>query len=300
MARSTPRRPAYTLIEVLVVLALISILLALLLSAVQQVRESANRIMCANNLRQIGLGLLSHHDTFGVFPSNGGWDGQQEIRAVDGSLTVPYTIDKESGDRINWGVGDPTLAPWAQTGCWAYAILPFLEQGNLFTQRDWKEACKLYICPSRRSALAVVPVAEDAYGWYWGGGWRWGKIDYAANRLILGERGHCVPLAALTDGTAQTILVGEKAVDPKVNQPGTWYHDEPFFTGGSGSTARHGSLVLRDAAGIAYKDNWGSAHPGRTEFLFADGSARPLSYATSAATVAALLTPDGGEVVQDF
>jgi hypothetical protein len=36
-----------------------------------------------------------------------------------------------------------------------------------------------------------------------------------------------------------------------VNQPGTWYHDEPFFTGGSGSTARLGSLVLRDAPGIA-------------------------------------------------
>jgi prepilin-type processing-associated H-X9-DG protein len=283
----------------LVVIAIIGVLLALLLPAVQKVRESANRIYCANNLHQIGLSLLNHHDTFGVLPSNGGWDGMQMIRAVDGSLTIPYTQDKEGGPRLNWGVGDPTLSPRAQTGCWAYAILPFLEQDNMYVERDWTHAFKIYICPSRRSALALVPVAEDAFGFYWGGGWRWGKTDYAANRLIMGERGHCVTLAALTDGTSNTFLVGEKAVDPKVNQPETWFHDEPFFTGGSGSTARHGSLVLHDAPGIMYKDNWGSAHPGGAQFVFADGSVRPLSYATPAATVHALLTPDGGEVV-DF
>jgi prepilin-type processing-associated H-X9-DG protein len=197
-------------------------------------------------------------------------------------------------------VGDPTLSPQAQTGCWAYAILPFLEQDNMYAQRDWTHAFKLNICPSRRSALAVAPVAEDAFGFYWGGGWTWGKTDYAANRLIMAERGRCVTLASLTDGTSNTFLVGEKAVDPKVNQPETWFHDEPFFTGGSGSTARHGSLVLRDARGIDFRDNWGSAHPGGAQFVFGDGSVLPILYATPADIVHALLTPSGGEVVEDF
>jgi prepilin-type N-terminal cleavage/methylation domain-containing protein/prepilin-type processing-associated H-X9-DG protein len=293
-------RRGFTLVELLVVIAIIAVLIGLLLPAVQKVREAASRIACANNLKQIGLGLLEHHDTYGVLPSNGGWDGHQTIRATDGSPTVPFTIDKESGDRLNWGVGDPALSPQAQTGCWAYAVLPFLEQDNMYGQRAWTLPLRLYICPSRRGAVAVAPAAEDAYGFYGGGGWAWGKTDYAANRLVLGERFECVGLAALTDGTSQTVLVGEKAVDPRVNVPTTWYHDEPFFLGGSGGTARTGSLVLRDAPGIAYKDNWGAAHPAGAQFAFGDGSVRLLPFAIPASTMHALVTPSGGEVIPDY
>jgi prepilin-type N-terminal cleavage/methylation domain-containing protein/prepilin-type processing-associated H-X9-DG protein len=294
------RRQAFTLVELLVVIAIIGVLIALLLPAVQKVRESAYRISCANNLKQIGLALHLHHDSFGILPSNGGWEGREKILATDGSMTVPYTIDKESGDRINWGVGDPTLRPQAQTGCWAYSLLPFMEQENMYRQRAWTQPFKLYICPSRRFAEVEVPALEDAYGFYWGGGWAWGKTDYACNRLILGERFHCLKLAALTDGTSQTVLIGEKAFDPNVNTPQTWYHDEPFFIGGSGGTARQGSQVLRDGVGIAYKDNWGSSHPGGAQFLFGDGSVRLIAFGISTDTMHALLTPNDGEVIPDF
>jgi prepilin-type N-terminal cleavage/methylation domain-containing protein/prepilin-type processing-associated H-X9-DG protein len=298
--RSDDQR-AFTLIELLVVIAVIAILLGLLLAAVQRVREAASRIRCANHLRQIGLALHHHHDTHEVLPSNGGWDGSQRYQAVDGSWIVASTYDYASGLTFYYGVGDPAFSPRRQGGTWAYAILPFVEQEAMYRQRAWTVSVPLYLCPSRRPAEAQL-VANDQFGRYNGGGWKWGKTDYAANSLTIPNRPNCLNLSFLTDGTSTTVLAGEKAMRPSEYATGTWYWDEPFFVGGSGGTQRWRFGVHRDAAdmGFAFRYNWGSAHPAGAHFLFGDGSVRLLRHGTPPSVISALLTPSGGEVIPDL
>jgi prepilin-type N-terminal cleavage/methylation domain-containing protein len=297
------RRRGFSLIELLVVVAIVTLLLGLTAAAVQQAREAASRLRCANNLRQIGLALLHHHDIYNVFPSNGGWDGKQTIPSVTGQPVSVYTRDRGSGQTFHWGVGDPQRSPWQQTGSWLSALLPFIEQQNIYQQRSWTTPVELYICPSRRLPLSYS-VQSDQFGEYEGGGWTWGKTDYAGNALViqglaLENRRQLLRIAQITDGTSQTALAGEKAFDPQVQTPTTWYWDEPFFLGGSGSTARKGILVVPDGPGTPFRENWG-APPAGAQFVFADGSVRVIYFNINWRIVSAMLTPQGGELIPEL
>ena len=300
-----PDRRAFTLVELLAVIAIIAILIALIIPAVQRVRESASRTACANNLKQIGLALHMHHDAHKVFPSNGGWDAKQKIKAVDGSLVIVSVQDATLSFPFNYGVGDPKRSPRDQTGPWCYAILPFIEQETIYLEPRWDATVATYICPSRRTAQALVP-KNDEYGSYQGGGWAWAHTDYGANALVIPNRPQVFNMRRITDGLSNTILIGEKAMHPANYNTGTWYWDEPFFVGGSGGTQRgfgaqpgDGTTIVQDSPkmGFLYRYNWGSAHTAGAQFLFADGMVRPLAYGTPNGRVRALLTPQGRETV---
>ncbi len=291
-------RRAFTLVELLVVLAIIALLLGLLLPAVQKVRATANRIRCANNLKQIGLALHQVHDTWDMLPSNGGYDGKQKIQDVNGNWITISTVDFVSGS-WPWGIGDPNRSPQDQTGSWAFAMLPFIEQENAHRARSWQTALSLYFCPARRRPQAQV-ASDDDRAKYLGGGWAWAKIDYAGNARLFQRRPMCQTFAFISDGMSNTILVGEKAVDLKYALTGSWYWDEPYFLGGSDSTARKGTKLVRDTQGtfLEIRENWGSSHPSGVNFLMADGSVRLMDYSTPPSKLLAYLTPAGGEVVE--
>ena len=177
------RSRAFTLVELLVVIAIIGTLVGLLLPAVQSAREAARRSKCMNNLKQIGIAVHNHHDTRGILPTGG-----------------------HSWDKWNFTSGRPGSGV-NQTAGWAYQILPFMENENLFLGNgakdlngngsisDWERFAfargtpvAQFLCPSRRGTADGVKNSGEWYPSAESTGSRpFAQTDYAGNSLDWGD-----------------------------------------------------------------------------------------------------------------
>lgn len=295
--KASGHRRGVTLIELLVVLAIIGLLLSLLLPAVQNARAAARRVACSNHLRQMGIALHAHVSAYELIPGNGGPAKDSTIENTAGDTITIETEDFAANATFKWGVGSPDRLPRDQTGSWGYALLPFLDQQAAFDSVKIGLATSqpLFLCPDRARPPVAVP-EDDEYGRYVSAGYAWAKTDYAANGRLIPNRPYYVRVRDITDGLSQTIAIGEKAFDPNVQTPTSWYWDEPIFSGGSRGTSRTGVRILPDNIGIEFRHHWGSPHIGGAQFLLADGSVRFIGKSIDWQVMRDSLTPQGGEV----
>jgi len=150
MNRSPRQRSGFTLIELLVVIAIIAILIALLLPAVQAAREAARRSTCKSQLKQIGVAIHNYEETYGVMPAAWIYNG------AAGSGTDPRVYE-----------------PGTVFANWSIAILPFLEQDNLYDNFNFAQSIDLqpgiyqtelevFLCPSDPGASTRFTSSEPA------------------------------------------------------------------------------------------------------------------------------------------
>ncbi len=292
--QSQRHRFGFTLIELVIVVAIIGLLLSLTASGVQKAREASNRVSCENRIRQLALGVQMFHDTSGIIPPNGGQAPNNLLSLVGGSAVTAQTLDLHTGLLYKWGVGDAKRPARDQTGSWAFSILPFVELQNEYDTKAVNGSYALFRCPSRPRGDALVPV-NDLNGEYESGGLAMAKTDYCGNGRLMPNRPEFVSFRDLLDGHSQTIMLGEKAFDPVVQTDTSWFWDEPIWIGGSAGTTRNGFLVFRDGVGIPFEQNWGSPHDGGAFFAFADGHVQFVTVSADWRLFAATLSPRGHE-----
>lgn len=311
------QRSAFTIVELLVVLAVIGLLMALLLPAVQRARAASHRLSCRNNLRQLGVALHHYHAAFDVFPP-----GSQ---VQDFSLPPGYS--KSFG--------------------WTIAILPYIEQTQLYDLFDTDIDCQIHHRELTSRRVTALMCAADPRGggpvyWehpngphpVWGRYYQgeWGTTSYfgvsgtsgmqsishfqdcdrlAASRehaglhagLLYGNSS--VRLADIVDGSSNTALLVERGV---VDEWGKWGGAGVVFACPFGVMDVVLPTVISASGGGLRAPSHSSAdrlflwswHDGGTHFAKADGSVVFASYSRDRSIQAALGTRAGSETVAEW
>jgi prepilin-type N-terminal cleavage/methylation domain-containing protein len=272
---SPNRRAGFTLVELLVVIAIIGLLIALLLPAIQSSRESARRTCCANNLRQLGLGLLNHHNAKRQFPAG---------------MTDRRTLSNPNGRQLSWNV---SLLPYIEEqAIWKrfHTNLPYLDAQNLPAT---SQIIPTFICPStvRLGAYRVdcrtggrngnLATATDWMGCTdYGGMFGWTGAGYSfMNGVMVWETAYSIQQIA--GGTTHVIILAEDS-----GRDWLWHGE---WADGANIFDQTGALNLRQS------DEMWSDHPGGVHALTCDGSAHFLADSISASALAPLCTRDGGD-----
>jgi len=242
----------------------------LLLPAVQSAREAGRRSQCVNNLKQIGLACQNHHDARGFFPDGGiDWSSAREF--IGGS--------PRSAPNQNWGV--------------LYQLLPYLDNAPTWENTDdaavRRATVSPYFCPSRRGPTVINGRALNDYagngGVETGGGFDWGGGRNGT--IVRGGTAYTgvkqIGAKQITDGLSRTLLVGEKRLDRRLTaaRVAQCSDNEGYSAGWDWDTVRFGGNppdIDRETGVDACDLLFGSAHQGGAQFLFCDGSVRPVAY----------------------
>ncbi len=313
-------RSAFTLVELLVVIAIIGVLVALLLPAVQAAREAARRSQCTNNLRQLGLALHNHHDTFNVLPFARTGGRPQSISWVP--LIMPYIEQNNLLNLFTGSIGFPMYTPASENAATNINItINNINRTQFQATGALKIPVKLFVCPTRRKVGFVAANGGSTYGNVTGV-----CSDYAVNYgsttnsnnndgpfwLNQGDKyGVGQRFAEITDGLSTTILMGEKHVrifTMKNNQAAIWntmdgpndycvYAGKPAFSVGRiGGPIAPLALTNDDA----YRNQFGSWHPGVVPVLLGDGSTPLLRVSMSTVVLGNLCSKLDGNATGDF
>ena len=294
-------RDGFTLVELLVVITLITLMIGLLMTGVQRVREAANRMTCQNNLKQLALAAINHYDTKGSFPTGvhiadepptgTSWEiellSEIEQAALQGQLNDPLLIEKD----LPLGYNAPTAR-----------VL------NIFVCPSDPLPAPVQQCPACNEFYAV-----GSYGGNAGTGFYSGAKEARDGIFFTDSK---IRLSDVADGTSNTFLLGERFhLDRAYDAFAAQYANEYWPLSGLGKWANFcfpAHHMLGAAVPINYRtppiptpaevkdrvDAFGSGHPGGANFGFGDGSVRFLNDQTPLATLQAFSTRAGGEVVQ--
>jgi prepilin-type N-terminal cleavage/methylation domain-containing protein/prepilin-type processing-associated H-X9-DG protein len=320
-------RRAFTLIELLVVIAIIAILIGLLLPAVQKVRDAAARSQCQNNLKQIGVAFHSYESSNGFFPP-------------------AYSVILSTPSATAWGLyllphleQDPLYKGYNLTG-----NINSTQNHTVISTHLKVFQCPAAPNPNRTYSDGPIPGAAFVPTWTGNVQWTASAGDYTVTTGVReatlnacftggggGDRDGALDVAtltspadslkgtkvlAITDGTSNTMLIGELAGRPAMYRAGKQVPGTGAFQGAgwgdalSGENWFIGSLFdgTEPATGgpcvVNCTNSRGrglySFHTGAANVLFGDGSVRSLNSSINHCTFAFMVTKKKGEVIPNF
>ena len=318
----TNRHRGFTLIELLVVIAIIAVLIALLLPAVQQAREAARRSQCKNNMKQLGLAIHNYHDVYNTFPINNGDNPGVYSSSGNGyhggllTRFLPYIDQAPLFNALH-----PVDVDLSTVGgkLVSLVIVPVFNCPSDTHGGIWIGTSQNYGSTPRAVSNYSGSMGSQnnspcgTHNNYFGNGPEVRNDDYSLNtRRLSGVFGHVavsVRMRDITDGTSNTIAMGEVRPACENHVRNGWLSNNSMYTG-TGSAINFNTCPDRPGfqatACNDFQNAWGasqgfkSMHVGGCHFVLCDGSVRFISENIDMVTYQKVGDRADGQVIGEF